>query len=99
MEQVNEMKKPEITLPSGWASQYGGWSGWSNHYYSVRPALWNKDVGIKVEKKPLDTTEPEQQGADPNEDFKKSTYKDKSTDLLANIRYKDSNKNPEGLPA
>ena len=98
MEQVKLMKKPEITLPSGYQSQYGGWSGWANHYYSVRPTLWKKEVDIKVEKKELDTTEPDQQGADPNEDFKNPTYKNKAVDLLATLRYKDSNKDPEGLP-
>jgi hypothetical protein len=98
MEQVNLLKKPEITLPSGWASMYGGWSGHQNHYYSMRPKLWSKDVGISVKKHELNVTEPDQQGADPNETFKKTTYKASSVNMLKNVRFKDALKDPDGLP-
>ena len=40
MEQVELMKKPEITLPGGYLSQYGGYTGFKNHYYAMRPLLW-----------------------------------------------------------
>ena len=98
MEQINRMKKPEITQPGGFLSQYGGYTGFKNHYYAMRPDLWAKQVGIKVDKNELDVSEPDQQGADPKERFKKTTYKAKSVDILQDIRFENSNViEPEGI--
>ncbi len=90
------MKKPEITLPGGYASMYGGYTGWGNHLYAMKPSLWKKEVGITVEKRELNTQEPEQQGADPAENFKKATYKDEAKDIMKNVKFKDDNKTPQG---
>jgi hypothetical protein len=96
MEQVRLMQKPEITLPGGYSSMYGGYTGWGNHYYAMRPTLWKKDVGISVKKEELNVKEPDQQGADPAEKFEKATYQDKARDIMKNIRYKDNNQTPGG---
>ena len=97
MEQVEIMKKPEITIPGGYLSQYGGYTGFKNHYYAMRPHLWSKEVKIPVKKEEVNVTEPAQQGADPNEKFEKAKYSDKSFDIMKNIKYENYNEAPDGM--
>ena len=96
MEEVKNLAKPEITLAGGFLSQYGGFTGYENHYYSTHPELWKKHVNIKVEKEELNTTEPAQQGSDPADKFKKPNYKNKSFDILKDIKFQDINTSPDG---
>jgi len=91
MEQINRMAKSMVTQPGGFLSQYGGFTGYKNHYYSTRPELWKKQVGINVTSNELNVSEPDQQGADPKERFKTPTYNPKPVDILQDIRFENDN--------
>jgi hypothetical protein len=86
MDQVKLAAEPEITQPGGYMSMHGGFTGYQNHYYAMRPKLWKEKVGIQVEKTELSTEEPPQQGADPKELLKKPDYKPEAVNILDGIK-------------
>ena len=74
----------------GFASMYGGWTGFYNHYYDTNPKMESKfGIPSVTKDKPLEMRK--QPGMDKKEVIQPPTYTKTNFNILEGIKYENYN--------